>query len=469
MTEPSRATPRALLAVSVGAPEFAVVPVLAALEAGGVEVRAIDVGRVGLRSHSTASRVVRAVASELGERRLARELSSNPPDVVLAFDPGTTQLLTAARDTATKPAAVLAVVAELSPDPEWALTDADRYACVDDEAAVALATAGVPEDRILTAGAMCAAAFCEAGARSRAAQRKRFSLPANERIVLVRVAGEGGGGASQLALQLSLSSAPALYLFDAGDDVDAATTLRRQVPTLDLRAKLFGKTKDAAALWRAADVVCAKPTARHAMWAMATGASMVALAAAGDSEDQVGQALAARGLGAVAETPLALAATLEPLLGRGAQPGTVEGLDGAANVAAMAWIMGSDRRAIAEERRVLRSQQKQRTERAAAEAPVGDDPGPPKRRRDDAVAGDLEDLSGPARTRATSAGAGASSAPRAAAQKPPEKSIDDLLAELKRGQKSGPGPSSSTAAAKNEVDDELAALKRKMADKGRRR
>lgn len=462
--EATRAAPRALLAVSVGAPSFAVVPVLAALEAGGVDVRAIDVGRVGLRSQSTASRVVRAVASELAERRLSRELQSNPPDVVLAFDPGTTHILSAARDAATKPAPVLAVVAELTPDAEWAMTDADRYACIDDEAAVLLADAGVPGDRILTVGAICGSAFCEAGMISRAVSRQRFKLPANEAIVLVKVAGLGGSAASQAALQLSLSSAPALYLFDAGDDIDAATTLRRQVPTLDLRAKLFGKTADAPALWRAADVVCAKAEPANVMRALAVGAGVVAYAPDSEIETEVGEAVAARGIGQVATTPLSLSAALEPLLASRARPSGVEGSDGAATVADIAWVVGSDRRAIADERRVARAHSEQRRE-AAARAKAAATEGPSRPVRDDKMAGDLEDLSGPA-TQSRPQGH-ASKRPRPSSSRPAEKSVDELLAELKRGQKSS-SAGAGRPKTRSEVDDELAALKRKMSDKGRR-
>jgi hypothetical protein len=82
--------------------------------------------------------------------------------------------------------------------------------------------------------------------------------------VVVEVAGLGAEATGALALQLSLAdvSERLTYLFDAAGDVDAAAVLRRQVPMLGLRAKLFGASADAARTWRAGDVVVARPTAR---------------------------------------------------------------------------------------------------------------------------------------------------------------------------------------------------------------
>jgi len=168
-----------------------VTPVLAALEASGLKVRAIDVGRVGSRSDGTLDRVMRAIVGELAERRLARELGSYPPDVVVAFDPGSTTALTLARDSATKPAPVVAVIDALAPESEWASTDADRFLVVDDEAAYALTSHGVEGARILPIGAVCEAAFAAAAKESRAALRTRFKVGSDRPVVLVEVSGLG--------------------------------------------------------------------------------------------------------------------------------------------------------------------------------------------------------------------------------------------------------------------------------------
>ena len=142
--------------------------------------------------------------------------------------------LTVARDQATNPAPVIAVVGELEPVAAWAQTDADRFVAVDDLAAVALADAGVEGDRILITGAIGERVFADAGAQDRATIRARFKLAG--KLALVEVAGMGAEVTGQLALQLSLLDGgdQVTFLFDAGSDVEAAAVLRRQVPTLGL-------------------------------------------------------------------------------------------------------------------------------------------------------------------------------------------------------------------------------------------
>ena len=69
MTEPS-----ILVVTSSGAAPAAVVPVMAAIEAAGMRVRAIDVGGAGGGGGGISDRVKRALLGEGAERRLRREL-----------------------------------------------------------------------------------------------------------------------------------------------------------------------------------------------------------------------------------------------------------------------------------------------------------------------------------------------------------------------------------------------------------
>src|SRR6185369_7716043 len=69
-----------LIVTSAGAASSAVVPVLAAIEAAGMRVRAIDVGNAGGGGSGVADRVRRALLGEGAERRLKRELELTPPD-----------------------------------------------------------------------------------------------------------------------------------------------------------------------------------------------------------------------------------------------------------------------------------------------------------------------------------------------------------------------------------------------------
>src|SRR5690606_12315122 len=121
----------------------------------------------------------RALVGELAERRLLRELEERPPDVAVAFDPGSAAELSAARDESTSPAPVVAVVPELDPKgDEWAGAAADRYLTVDDLAAVALADSGVEGERVLPVGPFCPLPYAAAGREARGPLRARFKLPA---------------------------------------------------------------------------------------------------------------------------------------------------------------------------------------------------------------------------------------------------------------------------------------------------
>lgn len=378
-----------LLVTSSGAPPEAVVPVLAAAEALSLRVRAIDLGGAGGGGNALSDRVRRALLGEGAERRLRRELELNPPDVAVVFDPHAAQALTVARDEVSNPAPVVAVVAELEPVAEWAQTDADRFLALDDVAAVALAEHGVEADRILVAGAFGEHAFWQAGRRDRAAVRERFKLAGS--VVLVEAAGMGAELTNQLALQLSLLDAHdrTTFLFDAAGDAEAAAVLRRSVPALGLRAKLFGATGDAAELWRAADVVIARPSPRTIARCMLLGAKLVALV--DDSAPGLATAAAAleaRKLAMPARGLLLLTSALEQALKQpAAQRGGEGGEDGAATCADVLAILAADKRAVIDERRAAAAAGTRDRIRAASAAAGA-------ATKAAAAAGDLEDLSG---------------------------------------------------------------------------
>lgn len=378
--------PQVLVVTSLGSSAGVVTPVLAALEATDMRVRAIDVGRAGSQSDGTVERMLRAVVGELSERRLSKELESNPPDVVVAFDAGTTQTLSVARDSASKPAPVVAVIDDLSPTASWAATDADRYLVVDDAAAVALSDHGVESDRIMIMGPFCSYGFADAGRQARATLRNRFKVGSGP-IVVVEVDGLGYDTTSQIALQLSLSEIEPVYLFDAGGDTEAATALRRSVPTLGMKAKLFGDTPDSPLYWRCADVIIARPSARSVARAMATGARLVSFSADGQVAKRRAQAVEDRGLGVQAANALLLTSALEPLSKQPGRSDTLIGADGAGNAADVVWIVGEERNAVIDERvsaNVAETRARVQAATAAAERAA----------HVSAPAGGLEDLSG---------------------------------------------------------------------------
>ena len=389
--------PAVLLVTSAGSPAGGVTPTLAALEAAGLQVRAIDVGRAGTRPDGALDKMLQARAGDVAERRLMRELADRPPDVTMTFDPATAAALSVVRDESANAAPVVAVIAELDPDPTWAATDADRYLTIDEEAAVALAEHGVDGERIIPVGPLCEWAFVEAAKEPREALRQRYRIDGARPVVVVHVDGLGYESASQIALQLSLIEGNATYLFDAGDDVEAATALRRQVPTLDLRAKLFGRTPDAARYWRCADVVVARPTPAAIARAMVLGSHMASFVPEGREGAHLARAMEARGLGTTAGSILLLSSAIEPLLGRPSRSDERVGMDGATTVADIAWIVGSERRAvIAERRATATASTRARVEAAASAAEAA--------AHATAAAGGLEDLG-------AGSGAGSAAAP----------------------------------------------------------
>jgi len=380
------ATINVLLVTSASADPAAVVPVLAACEAADLRVRAIDVGGAGASGGGISDRVRRVLLGETALRRLRKELDGNPPDVTLAFDPFAAQALSLARDQAGNPAPVVAVVTELEPATAWAEAGADRYLAVDEVAAVALADLGVEGDRILIAGPLGERAWADAAGEDRAMLRARFGLTTP--AVVVEVAGLGAEVVGQLTMQLSLGtlSERLTYLFDAAGDADAAATLRRQVPALGLRAKLFGATADAPRYWRAAEVVVARPTPRAVARARLVGARFLGLI-----DDEIAHgvrttaALEARGVGAGVKGLLLLSAGLEQLLA--ARSSIAPAPDGADQVIEVVVAVATDRRAVIEERRASAREEthaRLRTATAAASAAA----------RVAAMPGELEDLGG---------------------------------------------------------------------------
>ena len=378
--------PQVLVVTSAGAVASTMVPVLAALEAAGMRVRAIDVGHAGGGGAGMADRVRRALLGESAERRLRREVDGNPPDVSVAFDPHAALALTVARDQSANPAPVIAVIAEHEPSVDWRQTDADRFLVVDELAAVALAEAGVEAERILVIGPIGEHAWFKAGRHDRAALRTRLGLTG--KTVLVEVSGVGAEAAAQLTMQLSLVERvdDITFLFDAAGDVDVASVLRRQVPTLGLRAKLFGSTPDAAMLWRAADVVVVRPTPSSIARALLCGARLVAWV---DESVAVGAQLAAaleqRQQAVVVKNSMLLSGAIEAALAA-AWP-TVPP-DGADNVADVATVIAADRRGVVEERQAAaRSVTREKIRAVGAAADHIE--------RTTAMPGELEDLSAP--------------------------------------------------------------------------
>jgi UDP-N-acetylglucosamine:LPS N-acetylglucosamine transferase len=457
-----RPGPQVLLVTSAGAPPHAVVPVLAAAEAHGLRVRAIDLGGAGAGGNALTDRVRRALLGEGAERRLRKELELNPPDVAVVFDPHSAQALTVARDEVPNPAPVVAVVAELEPAAAWAQTDADRFLALDEIAAVTLAEHGVEADRILVVGAFGEHAFWQAGRRDRAAVRERFKLTGA--VVLVEVAGMGAELTNQLSLQLSLLDAHerTTFLFDAAGDAEAAAVLRRSVPALGLRAKLFGVTTDASELWRAADVVIGRPTPQTTARAMLLGARLVALI--DDSSPGLAATAAAlelRKLATAARGLLLLTSALEAAMRQPARMGEGSG-DAAATCADVLSVLAADKRAVIDERRAVGAAATRERIRAASAAAGA-------ATKVASMPGDLEDLSGGGAAEAASAAASVPDIDVAALQEEGKRRLSELSKAMMAAQRAADAATAEAAAQRGRGEDTAAAAAQRRGDAERAR
>ncbi|MEO8554809.1 MAG: hypothetical protein ABI678_32750, partial [Kofleriaceae bacterium] len=249
---------------------------------------------------------------------------------------------------------------------------------------VALQDAGVEGDRILAVGAIGERAFADAGAQERAAVRSRFKLTG--KLALVEVAGLGAEMTGQLALQLSLLDAneAITFLFDAAGDADAAAVLRRQVPTLGLRGKLFGVSADAPLLWRAADVIVAKPRAETVARVLLVGGKLVALIDDQPNQQKLATALEARKRAVSARGLLMLASALDSAFGGNLPHASDDGADHVADIVA---AVAGDKRGVIDERRAAAygaTRDRVRAASAAATAAAATT----------AMPGELEDLGG---------------------------------------------------------------------------
>jgi hypothetical protein len=188
-------------------------------------------------------------------------------------------------------------------------------------------------------------------------------------------------GVAASPIEMPLSPEP----FDAGSDADAAAVLRRQVPALGLRGKLFGATPDAPLLWRAADVIVARPRPEVISRVMLVGGKLVALiddAVANGAH--LAAALEARKRAISARGLLLLSSALDSAFG-GTPPSATD--DGADQIADIVAVVAGDKRNVIDERRdAANASTRDRMHRATAAAQSA--------AAQTAAAGDLEDLGG---------------------------------------------------------------------------
>lgn len=334
-----------VLVLSSNDSELSVVtPVLAALEANGSSLRALDTGR---QEEGAVGWVLRTLSGEEDHSALSDELSSMRPDVAVCFDPHSAKIVSVLRKEADRLFPIVAVVPELQPSPDWVSSEAERFFVVDDEAAVSLEDMGVPGQSIVPVGGMGAFAYAYAGRQDKVSLKKRFGV--SGRVALVRVDGLGGESSAQLAMQLSLNKTSMTYLFDAGQDNEAAAALRGAVPRLGMKAKLFGKSDDAPLYWRCSDVVIATPTTEVVHRSVALALPLVCLEPQPGTQSRLAEAILERDIGAISRGLTTVVDALADALSK-ADSKNKTGEDGANTIADAVFLVGLDREEIVAER-----------------------------------------------------------------------------------------------------------------------
>lgn len=151
-----------------------------------------------------------------------------------------------------------------------------------------------------------------APADDRAALRARLGPPPELPWIVVRAAAIEDDPAAAL-VQLSLVRREAVWLFDVASDVELAHHLRRRVPGYGIDAFMFADGPDARSAYQAADAVLGRLDGIEIVRAAAVGAALAVLPPRGD-QLRLADALDGSGTAHVADAAATLAVTLDRLL-----------------------------------------------------------------------------------------------------------------------------------------------------------
>lgn len=146
------------------------------------------------------------------------------------------------------------------------------------------------------------------------ALRRELGLPSGKSIVLVPSDSLVEHDLTQIVVQLTLVSSPAVFLFDVGQDLETAEMLRRLVPGYGLDAFMFADCAGAEKFWQAADVVFARARGPEAIRGLAVGAPLL-LMSPGRSDAHAVSALRQSGAASVIEAASMVAPVLDQALG----------------------------------------------------------------------------------------------------------------------------------------------------------
>ncbi|MBX3270286.1 MAG: hypothetical protein KF729_08490 [Sandaracinaceae bacterium] len=234
-------------------------------------------------------------------------------------------------------AGVRRLVALLAPldAPGWEL-DADVVLVAHEVLVPELVARGVARERVRVAGPVAPAGW--APHPEREALRARLGLGADRPWVVVRAAALDLEDLAPSLVQLSLVSPRAAWIFDVGADAEAARLLRRRVPGYGLDAHMVADGPDALDAYQAADLVLGRIGGVEALRAFATGAGLVTPSPA-RAHLGLAHRVETAGLAQIADAAATLSVTLDAALAPAALAAaraTSLGLDAAGGAARVA-------------------------------------------------------------------------------------------------------------------------------------
>ncbi len=197
-------------------------------------------------------------------------------------------------------------------DLAWAedLGRADLILVAHPSLADALVARGVSRAALEVVGPVAPAGWTPAS--DRLVVRAEVGLPHSGLVVVVPAAVIDEEGPTSLLVQLGLVGG-ATFLFDVGQDIETAETLRRVAPAHGISGYLFAQSSETPRYWQAADMAIARSRGGEISRALAVGAPVLLLPS-GRTDEVAAASLAATGAAVRAESMATLAVSLEQAL-----------------------------------------------------------------------------------------------------------------------------------------------------------
>lgn len=305
----------------------------------------------GLRLEST-------VVAARGWSVVQQQLAGARPTVVLAVDPIAAMAVDVWRAEGKLAAPLVGLMLGLRFDPAWARTAVDRLAVADEEQGKAAMELGLSPESLVPSGIPVCGGFSSVSPDEKAHLRGKFDLPPGGSVVLVVTDGLEPDELTGALFQLGLAEG-ATVMFDVARDDDAADLLRRRAGLYGVQARMFGKVEQAGELWAAADIVVARTQIYIEQRAIALRLPYIHLLPGGELEKKTARVYVDRGIGRVVDHLSTLAAEIELQLAPDAlvesrrRMGEISRRVAATDIARLVAQVSSRSRQILQERRTV--------------------------------------------------------------------------------------------------------------------